>query len=117
MLRQPNNQWLESNKPIAEVRFVKISIPRAKVNIDTVEKQQVTNAGPPLKQRSRTGSHHSLHEFRWTKTNGNGTAWCTCGNWTLWEANLDSARRSHGYHRRNRLAAPAKDATEGHDAA
>jgi len=95
----------------------RIAVLRATAKSEAAEIQQVTNAGPPLNQPSRTGSQHSLHEFRWTKTNGNGTAWCTCGYWTLWEANLDSARRSHGYHRSNRLAAPAKDATEGHDAA
>jgi hypothetical protein len=90
---------------------------RANVKSEGAEIQQVMNAVPPLKQRSRTGSHHSLHEFRWTKTKDRGTAWCTCGYWTLWGASLESARRSYGYHRSNRLAAPAKDATEGHDAA
>jgi len=95
----------------------RIAVLRANAKSEGAKIQQVTNAAPPLKQRSRTGSHHSLHEFRWTQAKEGGTAWCTCGNWTLWGAGQESARRSHEYHRSNRLAAPAKDATEGHDAA
>ena len=31
-----------------------------------------------------------------------GVATCSCGYWTLWGASLESAKRSHAYHRRNR---------------
>ncbi len=38
------------------------------------------------------------HQFRWSR----GVATCSCGYWTLWRATLESAKRSHAYHRRNR---------------
>ncbi len=39
------------------------------------------------------------HHLQWSR----GVATCSCGNWTLWGAELDSARRSHAYHRRNKF--------------
>ena len=45
------------------------------------------------------------HQFRWSQ----GVATCTCGNWTLWGAdNMDSAKRSHACHRRNRWEVEAQ---------
>jgi len=38
------------------------------------------------------------HQFRWSR----GVATCSCGYWTLLRANLESAKRTHAYHRRNR---------------
>ena len=38
------------------------------------------------------------HQFRRSR----GVATCSCGYWTLWKASLESAKRSHAYHRRNR---------------
>ena len=37
------------------------------------------------------------HQFLWSQ----GVANCSCGRWTLWGASLESAKRSHGYHRAN----------------
>ena len=39
------------------------------------------------------------HRFQWSR----GVATCSCGYWTLWGASLESAKRSHAYHRRNRF--------------
>ncbi len=38
------------------------------------------------------------HQFRWSR----GVATCSCGHWTLWGASLESAKRTHAYHQRNR---------------
>lgn len=40
---------------------------------------------------------HAKHTFQWSR----GTVTCSCGWWTLWHATLESARRSHSYHRAN----------------
>jgi len=37
------------------------------------------------------------HTFQWSR----GTATCSAGGWTLWGASLESAKRSHAYHRAN----------------
>lgn len=91
---------------------MKLSIPTEDAKSDTKEYQQLTKTTPPVKRGSRSGSHHAAHEFRWMATKDGGTAWCTCGPWRLWGASLESARRSHEYHRRNRLVPSAKDAQE-----
>ncbi len=38
------------------------------------------------------------HQFQWSR----GVATCSCGYWKLWGATLESAKRTHAYHRRNR---------------
>ncbi len=52
---------------------------------------------------SNTQLFHQLsvvpkHQFQWSR----GVATCSCGYWTLWGASLESAKRTHAYHRRNR---------------
>jgi len=42
-------------------------------------------------------SHRAKHAFCWSR----GTATCSCGQWTLWGASLESAKRSHMLHRIN----------------
>ena len=42
-------------------------------------------------------THRAKHKFQWSR----GTATCSCGRWTLWGANLESAKRSHALHRAN----------------
>jgi hypothetical protein len=37
------------------------------------------------------------HMFQWSQ----GTATCSCGRWTLWKATLESAKRTHAFHRGN----------------
>ncbi len=45
------------------------------------------------------------HQFQWSR----GVATCSCGYWTLWGAdNVDSARRDHALHRRNRWEVEAQ---------
>ena len=39
------------------------------------------------------------HQFQWSR----GVATCSCGYWTLWGASLESAKRDHALHRRNRF--------------
>ncbi len=58
--------------------------PRAKPEIESPITQQVSDV--------------PKHQIRWSR----GVATCSCGYWTLWGASLESARRSHGLHRRNR---------------
>ena len=59
--------------------------PRAKPEIESPITQQVSDV--------------PKHQIRWSR----GVATCSCGYWTLWGAELDSARRSHAYHRRNKF--------------
>ena len=67
---------------------------------DPIENQGVTNHLPPVNVRSRK-SHHGDHEFRWEPTKRDGTAWCTCGRWTLENCSQDNGRRNHRHHLAN----------------
>ncbi len=53
------------------------------------------------------------HQFRWSR----GVATCSCGYWTLWRASLESAKRSHAYHRRNRFEVESQPVGHGQPAA
>ena len=44
-------------------------------------------------------THEAKHTFQWSR----GTATCSCGWWTLWGASMESAKRSHSFHRANML--------------
>ena len=44
-------------------------------------------------------TYEAKHTFQWSR----GTATCSCGWWTLWGASLESAKRSHSFHRNNML--------------
>ena len=74
-------------KPIPEVIFMKKSSHIANPEIETPVIQQLSDL--------------PKHQFRWSK----GVAACSCGYWTLWGACLESAKRSHVYHRRSRSEA------------
>lgn len=62
----------------------------------------VESATHKQKSKNETRDYQSLrgqanHTFQWSR----GTATCACGRWTLWGASLNSAKRSHAYHRAN----------------
>ena len=80
--RTPSNPCQESNHTTMTTQK-----PRPQIHPD--RKQQVAQSAQHLFRVSRTG-----------------TAWCTCGGWTLWEASLESARRSHKYHMENTQHGP-----------
>ena len=42
-------------------------------------------------------TNEAKHTFQWSRV----TATCSCGWWTLWHSSLDSAKRSHAFHRSN----------------
>ena len=63
-------------------------------------------AGQPPTANREVGTHHSIHEFRWTETKQGGTATCTCGRWQLYglrskSLTKDTAKRSYILHRAN----------------
>ena len=64
-----------------------------------------------LIKKAKRGSRLSeTHTFQW---NGNGeVAACSCGYWALWGSSLESAKRSHGCHRSNRLVSSIKGRAE-----
>jgi hypothetical protein len=66
-----------------EIGQMKMSLPGTNERTATVVNQYV--------------SERAKHAFQWSR----GTATCSCGHWTLWGASLESARRSHAYHRAN----------------
>lgn len=56
------------------------------------------NRNPRIEPEEFQGlTDQANHTFQWSR----GTATCSCGQWTLWGASLDSDRRSHAYHRAN----------------
>ena len=61
--------------------------------------QSVTEALPPVRPVSK--SHHAEHEFRWIPTKKEGTAWCLCDGWTLWNCSEAFGRRNHRLHLAN----------------
>ncbi len=70
---------------------MKKSSPAAKPEVKGTLTQQVTDL--------------PKHQFQWSR----GVATCSCRYWTLWGAdNVDSARRSHSYHRRSRWEVEAQ---------
>jgi hypothetical protein len=46
---------------------------------------------------SQSLTERPKHLFQWAQ----GTATCSCGRWSLWKATLESAKRSHAFHRSN----------------
>jgi hypothetical protein len=51
------------------------------------------------------------HMFQWSL----GTAGCSCGQWKLWNATLESAKRSHAFHRGNLPDSPSENDDEPED--
>ena len=62
-------------------------------------KKSSHTANPEIKGTlTQRVSDRPKHQFRRSR----GVATCSCGYWTLWRASLESGKRSHAYHRRNR---------------
>ena len=65
-------------------------------------KKSSPTANPEIKGTlTQRVSELPKHQFRWSR----GVATCSCGHWALWRATLESAKRSHVYHRRSRSEA------------